>query len=1160
MNFHTLWALAKLEMRSCRKLARTWIFFSIALVMCGTLYYDRFRTTSRWPSSSSDWLPPGSIDAQYVFNELFVIFGTIFLIGVVVLSFDFIYRDVRARVNEVMEAKPANNLEIIVGRVLGILSLILIPILLFLFFASCYEVVAQIFNIPHRFGMLPISAMPRMLWSIVPGFLLFCSLVAFIASFVRIRLIVAIVAIGLLIVQGFFVYQLPQSSWEIFSLFLGGSQLHSDLAPAYLSAPLLLNRLATVLISIAFVALATSCLRRTQRHRVIFTASGLGCMFAGALCVISLYVSMHNVEIRKNEWVRAHAEQQIDAFPDIQHIQGSVHLYPGRVIELDLTLNVVPPPTNSTNSVIFSLNPGYRILRVSIDGSEISDYEFSNGLLTFPKSELAEELHQVRLEAKGRPIEHFAYLDQARDYQKEILPFVHTLGMKNYIFHSNFVALVPSVKWYPTSGAAMNEDLLERRPKDIFTSDINVSVPKKWTVAMVGSRELHTSQNRTTFEFNTPTPVPEMALVAANFESRSTRIEGVKFELLFSKKHKRNLTVLAPYTQELKEWVAEQLRKARDWSLEYPYDTFYVVEVPSTLRIFGGGWRMDTVLHPPGMMLMREINLPTARFDLALKFNQIDPTNDGQYVLERLVTYLDEDLQGGNPFSGFSRNFLNHKSSPRGRGSTVLDFLVEELATKLIMERDSLFIPSLWEYGMTSYESASTVYGPDGSRSMGPATKGREVIANLPSTWEEIERTSLFDLEFSSKPIPTFRALLTKIDVLVQSMVEQYGVNEMAHFLRQLTREFQGQSYTLADFYTAAEAAGVASDEWVRGWLEGTTLPGFLVENAQITKLSDAESSKYQTSFVLHNAETVPGMVRVFWSADRRAHFRTRYGDIRFSDPILLSGNQSVQVSIQSEEPLIAIEIDPYLALNRAIFGVPLPRIDEESIVQDSAQPFLSDIDWSPPDSPSVIVDDLDQGFSILGQASEQQIGFNNPFILVIPTVEKEYDFGLPVEKSGWFNRGKWNRVYDDGSYGRYRRTYAMIDEGNEITSAKFSTSLPHSGRWDLEYFMPDPAFLMSRPENTVVAVRGVRQPWHYEAEGQSVPATPEERYLITIRDGNSEWTEAFDITQAGFGWNKVGSYQLGTTEADVLVSDFAGHEDISVFADAIRWTPVDAK
>lgn len=1144
-------------MRSCRKLARTWVFLGIALLVCGTHYYDHFRNTSYWPSAPSGWL--SRMDAQYVFADLFSLIGSIFIIGIVILSFDLVHRDVRARVNEVMDSKPANNLELFVGRILGILSLILIPILLFFFFASCYEIVAQIFNIPHRFGMLPILSSPRLLWSVVPSFLLFFSFVAFIASFIRVRLVVAIVTIGLLIFLVLFGYQLPQSFWEIFSLFPGGSQLHSDLAPAYLSTPILLNRLAIVLLSIAFVALATSCLRRTQRHRSIFSTTGIGCMLASAVCVIILYASVQSVETRRSEWVRAHAEQQTDATPDIQHIHGSINLFPGRVLDLDLTLNVVPPSNNPTDSVIFSLNPGYRILKVSIDGSEISDYKFSNGLLTIPEYELAEELHQLRIVANGKPIEHFAYLDQARDYQKEILPFVHTLGTKNYIFHSDFVALVPAVKWYPTSGTALNEDLLERRPRDVFTTDINVSVPKKWTVAMVGSSELHSSKNRTTFHFKSPTPVPELALVAANFESRSARIEGVKFELLFSKQHTRNLTVLAPYTQKMNEWVAEHLRNARELSLEYPYDTFYVVEVPSTLRIFGGGWRMDTVLQPPGMMLMREINLPTARFDLALKFKQIDPINDGQLVLEKLVTYLEDDLQGGNPFSGFSRNFLNHKSSPTGRGSTVLEFLVEELATELILNRDSLFIPSLWEYGMTSYGSTGTVYGPGGTRSLGPATNSRQVIANLPSTWEILEHTSLFDLELSSKPIPAFRALLTKVDVLVQSLVEHYGAQEIANFLQQLTSTYQGKSYTLMDFYATAETTGVALDEWVRGWLEGTTLPGFLVDNTKITKLSNSEMSKYQTSFVLHNAETVPGMVRVFWSHDPRVHFRTRYGDIKFSDPILLSGNQSVQVSIQSKDPLVAVEIDPYLAFNRTTFSVHLPKFDEDAMSTKPEKRFLTDIEWFPPDSPSVIVDDLDQGFSIQGQTSEQQTRLSIPFSLVIPTVEKELDFGLPVTRSSSLLIGQWSRVYDDGSYGRYRRTHAAVDEGTQNTSAKFSTSLPHTGRWDLEYFMPDRAFLMSRATNTVVAVRGVRKPWYYQVEGKSVPNTPEERYLITIRDGESEWTVEFDVTQAIVGWNRVGTYQFSTTEAEVLVSDFAGHEDITVFADAIRWTPVDS-
>ncbi len=988
--------------------------------------------------------------------------------------------------------------------------------------------------------------------------LLFITFVMCIATFVRTRLLVALITIGAVSTYVCSFAQLPHGVKETFTLFPGALQVHSDLAPAYFSTSILVNRLGVVMMSIAFIAVTTSSLRHVQPNKAICATTCVGCLLGSALCVVSLSLSLHSAEIRKNDWVRAHSEQQIAAFPDIQHIQGSVNLLPGRMIDLDLTLNVVPPPNNPTDSVIFSLNPGYRILNVYIDGSVISDYEFSNGLLKIPTSKLSDEEHRLNIVATGRPNEKFAYLDQVRDYQTQLLPFVEDMGTHNYVFHSEFVALVPAVKWYPTSGTALNEDLLEQRPRDVFTTDINVSVPKEWTVAMVGSREPRPSQKRATFQFNTVTPVPALTLIAANFESRSAKISGVNFELLFSKKHRRNLTALAPYTQELKEWVSEHLRKARDLSLEYPYDTFYVVEVPSTLRIFGGGWRMNSVLQPPGMMLMRETNFPTARFDLALRFNQIDPINDSQFVLKKLLTYFEDDVYGGNPFSGICRNYLNHRSSPTGRGSTVLDFLVEELATELILDRDSLFVPSFWEYGTRSYASV-VQWVHSGGRRFGPATTGRKIIAKLPSTWEEIEHTSLFDLEFSSKPIPAFRALLTKTDVLGRSMVEQYGTKQIANFLRELTSEFQGKSYTLQDFFATATTVGVALDDWVRGWLEEATLPGYLVDNAHITKLSTSATTNYQTSFVLYNAESVPGLVRVFWSATPDVNFSFNYGDIRFSDPIFLRGNQSVKVSIQSVQPLIAIEIDPYLALNRANFSVPLPKVDEESIVHSSEQPFLSDIEWSPRDDPSVIVDDLDKGFSIQGQSTGRQNSFINPITVSVFNDEEELDFGLPV-KDVWFVRGEWSRVYDDKSYGRYRRTYTLVEEGKQITSAKFFTALPHAGRWDLAYYLPEPAFLMSRPDNTVVAVRGVRSPLDYNYKRISVPDTPEERYLITIRDGNSEWTEEFDITQADVGWNKVGSYQLGSTAAEVLVSDFAGHEDINVFADAIRWTPVDAK
>ena len=62
-------------------------------------------------------------------------------------------------------------------------------------------------------------------------------------------------------------------------------------------------------------------------------------------------------------------------------------------------------------------------------------------------------------------------------------------------------------------------------------------MPKKWQVATVGKREVVENQKRSTYRFENVALVPEIALLAANFDQRATTIEGVEFEVLFNKKH-----------------------------------------------------------------------------------------------------------------------------------------------------------------------------------------------------------------------------------------------------------------------------------------------------------------------------------------------------------------------------------------------------------------------------------------------------------------------------------------------------------------------------------------------------------------------------------------------------------------------------------------------
>ena len=83
-------------------------------------------------------------------------------------------------------------------------------------------------------------------------------------------------------------------------------------------------------------------------------------------------------------------------------------------------------------------------------------------------------------------------------------------------------------------------------------------------------------------------------------------------EVLLHRKHGRNLELFEEAGAEIKGWVKERLLDAEQLGLPYPYDAMTLVEVPNPLRSYGGGWQMDTVQAPPGMLMLKETGYPTA--------------------------------------------------------------------------------------------------------------------------------------------------------------------------------------------------------------------------------------------------------------------------------------------------------------------------------------------------------------------------------------------------------------------------------------------------------------------------------------------------------------------------------------------------------------------
>ena len=118
--------------------------------------------------------------------------------------------------------------------------------------------------------------------------------------------------------------------------------------------------------------------------------------------------------------------------------------------------------------------------------------------------------------------------------------------------------------------------------------------------------------------------------------------------------------------------------------------------------------------------------------------------------------------------------------------------------------------------------------------------------------------------------------------------------------------------------------------------------------------------------------------------------------------------------------------------------------------------------------------------------------------------------------------------------WGRYRHTVvrAIVEAGAPPIS--FAASLPHSGRWQLEYHLPDGALNAFSEAGT---------PRHFDLL---------DTVRMTIRSNEMEAAVVFDGGAAEPGWNKVGIFQLGPGKVDLVVNGQSNGKVI--IADAIRW------
>lgn len=1125
-------AIAGAQIRICRSQVRFWVTSALLTVVVLIGYLQ----SCVWQTLNASYSPSFSLaEPKYLLGNVDVLVFLAFQFAAVLLTFDLRHVHNRNRIQSVLESRQLTNVEYLLGSVLGVTFLLYLVVLCNIALIQGLGALSHFLGSAWGDFLEPVSVFNLLVLDTFPTLFLWSSVALTLTCTLRSGFVAATIASSLLV--AFYVGSLlvPFSWLDIVTPSSNFTAYISDLVPDFAAPEVIGMRALTVIGALGLITIAAVALDRRDA-RVGFVNLPIGAVII-VLSAVGFGVLAHQLTTayyQPLEWSRIHAEYDKNVELDIDKIEGSVTIDPGRLLSINLGYKFRIKHEHNIPHLTFTLNPGFAIDQITLNGKKV-DHSFSNGLLIVSTGVPLErdDLHELAFEAHGNPNPLFAYLDSPVNYFTDrTVPrrAGQLFGKDGSIFSKSYVALMPGMYWYPVP----NSQNLARSSSigiDFFDTDIKLTVTASdWL--LVGTDITQSADEMGTFKLRPEIPLSEIAVFGTNFVKHSLTIANIQFNLYLHENHQKNFGKFNFDDERVREEIEEIFVPFEEAGLGYPFKELSFVEIPNRLRTLSGGFKTESVQVLPGMFLMKERGFPTAHFDTRIRRIERWENNTewGEYrKFWALADYFGDAVGTDNLWASFSKIFWTHATTAHGDDAIVLNDLVQNVISRVSPAPDLWFSP----YATYQISDFTQMFLPavgwaiddgGGGDMIGWVRNLAQRYLNRHSVWEAMETKALLDLPTTESHQSDLEFMLAKNRMIARVFVQTNDNDTILAWLGDLRRAYQGRSFTMQELVSLAEAAELDLHPYFGEWLSSSNLPGYLVSDITRRQLDEDEEGKlqYESSFYVYNPSETTG---VFWAAyppdSRREWPRT--------PTVVIDGQSSVRINVVTTHEIDYIHLYPNLSLNRNEFGI---RLDESVALDNNGdaldpRPMFEVVDWRPP-NPGIIVDDLDPGFAI-----EQPPAFNSASSIGplgwfrIPRLQADNDNGLPARANYAYRTvgGVWGRISDDNSYGHFRRTATVTRFAPEIHPVAFSAELPDTTRWKLEYFV-----------NTNWFRQG---DYHLEIEHAEA---------IEMRDLSFE--------NSIYGWNEVGEFELLKGEVNVRVIS-ASDDTLWLYADAIRWIPV---
>ncbi|MXZ44420.1 MAG: hypothetical protein F4Z01_05525 [Gammaproteobacteria bacterium] len=1040
--------------------------------------------------------------------------------------------------------------------------------------ALAYQVIASI-DVANNPGVLEPFELQSLIFVLVElffGLLFWTSLAVLIAHIFKSAPIGFIGTFVILILQSWISPALPGELGS-FTFGYGAANLYvSEIAPTYWEAKHIIYFLSIVFLAFAFIFATSWYLDRTDPSKQVAYRPMI--VILTSLGIVSQVVVQASNLVGYSQQQSWNKEQERFAASVIQQasinaIEGEVSIKPGSKLSLNLNYKFVLNTTEIENSSQFqppyiwlALNPGIKVQSVQCSDADMY-FSHENGTLLIGLSSCDPNDNQeysIDIVASGKPDPLYLVKHISRGGHADVEPqLVRLMGQKSSIFTSDYVALTPSSHWYPQllSGSTPVDDSAKTHATDVSLK-IDLA-PTSWKVIASGGKLLEASSSqdgRRLLSGNFQT----VGLIAADFRVSTHSSESIDVNVVVHKRHAKRLERNQILIDALVGYVSDAITKLESYDIDYPFDEFTIVEVPSTLSLLNHENSVN--LGMESIVMFRESSIAFARLylvdDWQAEFEQAEADESPMaeflknqvgfikslYWTNPIFNYTYEDAVVDSLVSGRINRSDEHSNLAKLVLETLLFNLLEsknyrfdfDLANSLASE-SHINLRYIWAHRRGSSIRLDLLGYQDG-------------LTNSNRFWESIERSFLFTEKDSRQD-----SLLNFPNRL---RIQRFRVLKLSEILADLYEE-QTIATTLTDILSEGKAAPIDLDlitrvatandmeigSLVQNTLLNTKLPGINFSVARQTEYEEPNENGERFNTVLNlrnNEDTVAyvsfQVVETQELVQGGQTFRTVANDFKLG-PFELKEQSSYQLEVNTANFIGNLDANTFLSLNRGQVELAVGNTqstEELSTIGDATNNWFSFVDsqWnSSSKKDEVIVDDLDPGFEIPASNFRKPSNFwtfgSSLFRQYFP-IPGGMDNGLPINQNP---NGPWTRNSGRGCWGKYRSTYALADTSKRgVHKVAFNSEIPKKGRWSLSYYHPDVASLR---------FLGI-------ALG---------KYDIEVTASEQSWNLDVSANDMTVGWNEISTLEIDSPgEIKVAVSNES--DGPYVYADAIKWNYLD--